>query len=448
MKRLLSIMGGLLGLLALGALAVALALTFGGLRRDVKPASQAFQSPIETPTQPPYPPPATPTPPGPPATPTVVPTPVPRCTFATRPVPAEPGPPLDAYHFSEPQVVLTHTSAIGIVGWLPDGRRLLITRLTSDQSREYIETFDVQTEELQRYGEWHGFSVSFNPKPVWLASEQAVAFADKWVLYIGRGEGTPVEEVVTGLAAPYLAASPDGRRVVFFLEVTKQQPQAFDMALAQRQPLPFTLPLMSPQDLPALGQREGPTPYQAAWHLDGNRIAFYNDTGFYLTDPATGQICEIDLGPHVDGKRWAVDAQWSPNGRYLAALTTVGDPVVRFIDLTLIDMHTGEYRHFDLGHQYLAAMTWVPNGHDLLVMAEADRWDTAGANQYDMYLVDAASGSSKQMLMEYPLIFSGAYGITWSPNGQEIALACPTLMPTESTIAEGRLCVISVEVRR
>ncbi len=61
MKRLLSIAGGLLGLLVLGALAVALALTFGGLRRDVKPASQAFQSPIETPTQPPYPPPELPT---------------------------------------------------------------------------------------------------------------------------------------------------------------------------------------------------------------------------------------------------------------------------------------------------------------------------------------------------------------------------------------------------
>lgn len=62
MKRLANIAAGLLGLLALGALVVALALTFGGLPRGAKPASQAFQSPIETPTQPPYPPPATPTP--------------------------------------------------------------------------------------------------------------------------------------------------------------------------------------------------------------------------------------------------------------------------------------------------------------------------------------------------------------------------------------------------
>lgn len=65
MRRFANIAGGLLGLLALGALVVALALMFGGLPREVKPASQAFQSPIETPTQPPYPPPAIPTPPGP-----------------------------------------------------------------------------------------------------------------------------------------------------------------------------------------------------------------------------------------------------------------------------------------------------------------------------------------------------------------------------------------------
>ncbi len=62
MRRLANIAGGLLGLLALGGLVVILALTFGGLQRGAKPASQAFQSPIETPTQPPYPPPATPTP--------------------------------------------------------------------------------------------------------------------------------------------------------------------------------------------------------------------------------------------------------------------------------------------------------------------------------------------------------------------------------------------------
>jgi hypothetical protein len=39
MKRILSIAGSLLGSLALGVLTVALALTFGGLRRGAEPVS-------------------------------------------------------------------------------------------------------------------------------------------------------------------------------------------------------------------------------------------------------------------------------------------------------------------------------------------------------------------------------------------------------------------------
>jgi len=81
MKRLLSIAGGLLGLLALGALVVALALLFGGLGRSTEPASQAFQSPIETPTQLPYPPSATPTRP-------LIPTIPPTVTRAPKPSPS------------------------------------------------------------------------------------------------------------------------------------------------------------------------------------------------------------------------------------------------------------------------------------------------------------------------------------------------------------------------
>jgi len=479
MKRLLNIIASLLGLLALGALLVALALSFGGQRQGPQPVSGVFQSPIETPTQPPYPPPQSPTPvpspsatatlppSRPPATPTrppsppprtptprpypppgtPAPTPVPRCTFAARPAPEVPGPSLDAYAFSEPRVVLTHTSAIGIAGWLPGGQRLLITRLIPNQPREYVETFNVQTGELQQYGERH----SVGAKPVWLTAERAVAFGDfsladrQFMLRINRGEGAPVEEAATGLAAPYLAVGPNGRRVVFFTKAAKEQPQAFDASQAQRQAFPFTLPLMPWQDLPTLGQQIGPEPYRAAWHPDGNRIAFYNDTGFFLADPATGQICEVDLGPHVDGKRWAVDARWSPNGRYLATLTTVGDSA-RFIDLTLIDTSTGERRHLDLGHQYLYAIAWAHNSRDLLVVAELGA-DERGSLQ-GLYVVNATTGDSRQILVDHQFIGAGFWGAAWSPTGQAIALACPTIMLTEPTIAEGRLCIIAVEVSR
>lgn len=85
MKRLVNTAAALLGLLVLGALAVALALTFSGLRRGAELALPSFQSPIETPTYPPpkptpvTPPPTIPPKPSlPPATNTLPPYPPPQ----------------------------------------------------------------------------------------------------------------------------------------------------------------------------------------------------------------------------------------------------------------------------------------------------------------------------------------------------------------------------------
>ncbi|MEM4414157.1 MAG: hypothetical protein QXD59_07765 [Candidatus Caldarchaeum sp.] len=344
---------------------------------------------------------------------------------------------MEAYQFSEPRVVLTHTSAIGIASWLPDGQRLLITRLLPGQPKESIETFNVRSGELQRYGERH----SLPGKPVWLAAHQAVAFADvasdqQVVLRISRGEMGSVETPVSGLAASFLAASPDGRQVVFFTQAAPNRPETLDPAQSQRTTLPVTLPLMS---------------YRISWHPQGHQIAFYNETGFYLADLPSGRICEVDLGFEESearyGKRWTFYAQWSSNGRYLAALTTIGPPPVHFIDLTLIDTSTEERRHLDLGLQYLYAIAWAPNSHDLLVVAEKGTNDS-GLVLHGLYLVNPATGDVRQMLADYQFVSTGAWGIAWSPTSQAIALACPVVTPKEQLMTEGRLCIVSVEVRQ
>ena len=415
------------------------------------PAWPGFQSPPATPTQPPSPP-ETPTKPSPTLAPTLTPlptkgpvatsTPVALCTFGP-PVPPEPGPSLDAYVFSEPSVVLTHTSGIGIIGWLPDGQNLLITRLSSNGSTESIRTFNVIERTEKGYGEWGGFSIGFNPKPVWLNAISAVAFADDMAdqqigLYIAQGDGSLPQVVVADLTYRFIAASPTGDRVVFFAQSAKGQPEIYNTSQEQVQTFPFQLPFT---------QRYGAGVYHAVWHPDGNRIGFYSNAGFYLADVNTGQICEIDLGTKYGGKRWAAGAQWSPNGHYLAALTTVGEPAVRFIDLTIIDMGSGEQRRLNLGHQYLHLITWSPNSRDLLVIAQTEPAQIKG-DSYSLYLVNANTGESRHMLSDHPFVFAGIWGVAWSPNGQEIALACPTTDPAGTTIREGQLCLISVEVGR
>jgi len=444
MKRMFSIAEGLLGLLVLVGLAVVLAMTLDQLQEGAQPGFQAFQSPLETPTLPPYPL---------PATPTVVPMPVPPCLFAGQPVPAEPGPPLETYRFSEPRVVLTHPSAIGIAGWLPDGQRLLITRLIPGQSREHVEVFDTHSGELQRYGERH----SLPGKPVWLAAHQAVAFADvapdnQVVLRISRGEAAPVETPVSGLAASFLEASPDGRRVVFF--TVQDRPEAYDGAHTQRQTLPFALPLTPWQKLSALGQLFGPELYRAAWHPNGNQIAFYNDTGFYLADLPSGQICELDLGFEKSearyGKRWAFDVQWSPNGRYLAMLTTVGDSPVGFSDLTILDTLTGKLRsmhperYIEPGRYYVTDLSWAPNSHDMAILVTV-KVDEMGASFDELYLTDITSGEFRPLVSSWD--FGGPWGgsLSWSYDGLKLAALCPRPSQTTPPVAENRLCIIPID---
>lgn len=430
MKRYLRLTGSVLGIAVLATLAIVFVLTLRGQQTKPQPIAQLLQSPIETPT---------------PAA--LAPTPIERCTFIASSASADPESSIDRYSFSEPQVVLTHTSAIGIAGWLPDGQRLLITRLIPPAlTNEYVDTIDATTGKLDSYGERHSFAA----RPVWLASGQAVAMTDlvnqDIVLRINREGGLSAVEPIPGLTSPSLAATSDGRHLAFLSKAADLRPQMFDTSLSQRQTLPFALPWISSTELLSLGQQDGPIPYQAAWPADGNRTAYYNDTGLYLVDLVASHMCEIDLGTQMDGKRWAVDVQWSPDGRYLAALTTVGDPIVRFIDLTVIDMRTGKTRLINLGRQYLAAFSWAPDSHHLVVLAEADR--SSRANQYDLYVVDAVTGDSRPVLPGNPLMFAGAYGIAWSPKGKAIAVACPDVDLTSGTISEGRLCIVGVEVKQ
>ncbi len=389
-----------------------------------------------------------PSPTSPPPTPTPL---APPCSFEASSAPQASASSLDAYVFAEPQVVLTHTESIVIFYWLPDGERLLIARGADPRPpEEYLDALNVQTGALQRLGEWNNYSGSYNIEPVWLDAEQAIVFGDsangQWGLYIGREQGAPAQEIVAGLASLHPAVSPDGQRVVFLPQTPANQPQILDIAQAQRQNLAFTLPVL-PDELAMQLHISRQDPYHMVWHPDGSRIAFYNNIGFYLTNLTTSQVCEIRFGAGEGiAKPWVVDAKWSPDGRYLAALTTVGEPAVKMIDLTILDMSTGETRRLDLGHEYLYNLSWSPNSRDLVIMAEADRYDPTRRNQYDLYLVDAATGDSRQMLAGHIFMFSGAYGAAWSPDGQEIALDCPTVNPAEGAIAKGHVCLISVEI--
>ena len=438
MKRILKLFGSLLGLLALAALVVVLTTTFWNLRGESQPGSSLFQSPIETPTQPPYPPPATPTPSGPPATPPVVPTPVPPCTFAGKSAPAEPGPPLETYQFAEPRVVLTHTSAIGIAGWLPDGQRLLITKEIPGTNRQVIEIFNARTGEEFVYAE----RLSLTGPPVWLSSPESVVFIDSTVeegdvLRLSDKSGGPVETLRTNLASPYLAADSAGKKVAILLRDQAARPAVMDLLEKRVQLFDVELPLSS------IGTLE--STYHATWNPKENQVAFYNDSGLYLFDAASERACQVALGLAglgERGPRWAYLAKWSPNGRYLAMITTSGRFPLEFSELTILDTVTGDLRtvqpkrHLHSGKYYVLDIDWAPDSTTIAARVAVTMKE--GVVYDGLYLMSASGIRQERQLPE--LTFTGAsagLSLSWSSNEKYLVLNCPTS-------DEGRLCQIAV----
>ena len=368
-------------------------------------------------------------------------------------------PELSDYVFGEPQIVLTHTSAIGIAGWLPDSERLLITRRIPGEPREYIETFNVQTGESQRYAERH----SLDSKPVWLEAQEAVAFVDSkrgegWSLRISRGEGQPIMTVATEMTSPFTSADPGGQSVILWPEGEGARPSIFDVEVSQARELGFELPLLSLEEMAALGQMGMPEPYRAAWHPDENRVAFYNDTGLHLADLSTGQVQEVDLGRIIEGKvetwpRWALDAKWSPDGRYLAMLTTVGDLPVSFSDLTILDTFTGELRsmhpeqYIEPGQYYVTDIAWAPNSQSVAIWAVVE--EREGVHWKGLYVVEVGTGQSRRMLPQ--TVFSGGdwgWNLAWFTDGRQLVANCPARNDTGLYLKEGRLCLITVTIQQ
>ena len=366
---------------------------------------------------------------------------IPMCTFDQRIISSTTESMLEAYVFSEPQVILTHTVAIRIVEWLPNNRQLLIKRQISDQtSREYIEVFNTQTGEIQRYGETRYSGA----EPTWLPAEQAVAYIDftpddQRTLYISHGEQA-IEDVDSNVVGRHLARMADGRQVIYFDATTKGQPQVFDLVQTQKASFQVDLRLPTIEATPPDYRAQ----YRIAVHPNETQIAFYNNNAFYLSDIASGQVCEIDLGMHSGRKQWAVSAHWSPDGRYLAAFVVIGKPIVPFIHLTLVDMLTGEQHLIDMNNDHLYALAWAPSSRDFLLLGQ----DPETEHRHELYLVDAVTGNTRLVLENYPFMFTAFHGVVWSSTGQTIALSCPIIDSMNSKVTQRQLCIITVGVKQ
>lgn len=387
MKQLLSVAGGLLALLVLVALVISLTLTFGGLQKEAKPVSQAFQSPIETPTSLPYPPPATPTPqptPHPTSTrPPEPPTRTPTPTFT----PAPPTPTREPLPTLIPGLQTFLYTTTGERG--PE-----IYRVQLDSTTRIIASsvYRVNTPELWRSRVYlEGLHPSPDGKRVavsWVYGEGGTFIS---ILNVNDGTLTSLfsEKAAIDQRAEFLDWSPEGDRILVLGGIDNPDlgGRAWFVDLDTGQ--------YTPVDISQVSDARQIT--SASFSPDGQAIVYAKSDCYQCGS----EIWRISVGQQgekqlllEDPELRVEDVLWSPDGRYIAFTQWretaefatgelwIADPQGD-IKRLLSPVTTGYYKRF--------TPVWSPDGRNVaFVLGKEPPFG-------DVYIADVSTGEVRQL---------------------------------------------------
>lgn len=365
--------------------------------------SAALQSPINTPTPTPQP-----IQPGP------TPTKVPLCApSVVDEQPSEHDAALDTPVFGDPQVILTDTAPIDIAAWMPDGRNLLVVRHIPGQSAQAIETFDIDTGRTVRYAE----AVTWTDQVFPLAQGRGVGFLDRSEtvqgqtsasvnLKVSRGPGQ-VQPTVYDVSFRTMAVDPHSASLVRYAlapggppALSPQAHQDFRVLTLPVDPYQWKYPTYFPDRVETGYSGDV---FQAAVRPDGSMVAFYADPYLFLYDTRTERACEVDLGVAENGQpRFTWDARWSPDGRYLAMLTSARFPgeLLPFADLTILDRITGELKHLNPSSRRMVTdFIWAPDTRHLIILGKES--SDQGLSLQRLFLIDALTNQANVVLDDF-----------------------------------------------
>lgn len=384
----------------------------------------------------------------------------PPCTFPLAQITATESAPKN-YTFSEPKVVLTAPGQIyDIIEWLPNNEQVLITvdqynmrETESDKLlRQSIELYNPETGESYLYAVRH----KIDEPPAWQAASNAVIYSDMNVIsrdkntnrlqftrqvWVSHGNPNGSQLLADNLPQFPLAVKPSGSELAY---LSDKQIVKRDASLQSILTAPFDL---SQWDYAKPRRNEIPVTYKMAWQPGTSLIFLHSEGGMqlgggytFILNADTGQVCELNVGG------WAVQARWSPNGRYLAILRAViSSYPVNLTDLVVLDAETEKLYSMQVvpqdagGKHYVDDFVWAPDNQHLLAVGSAYSFHDTGLPEIaGLYLVDFKLGQSTSILPSYKFYASmGGDNLAWSPDGSKLLIRCPTMQ-------EDRVCLISV----
>ena len=267
----------------------------------------------------------------------------PQCQFGPGPTPEVGETLLDDYTFSEPQIVLTSTSGINLVKWLPDNQRILITNEIPGQNQQTIELFNPQSRERQIYA----IRQRIDEPPAWFPELNAVIYPVMNILsidqtnhryeftrqvWISQGSPENAQLIADNLSNFYVAVKQGDNQIAYLAD---QQLIMRNASLEVSQVVEFDSTRWE-----YLSATYPPPIYEMAWRPGSSQVVIYSngDSGGYtfLLDTNSGQVCELDLGG------WALVVRWSSDGRYLAVARSQGTLPIDFSDLVVLDTVSGK----------------------------------------------------------------------------------------------------------
>lgn len=412
------------------------------LLRWIVPSQTGQPVPVEpssSATPNPYPPPIGSTP-----TPTATPITYPICQFPPQ-VPPEGNPVsnLDQFKFSDPQIVRNNEIVFGILDWTPNSEGLIysVKHINQQDGTQSVELLNIKDNTSIVYGKAIDFwDFSSYGSALWIDSIQAIAYLqsagnNKKYLTISN----PYEQKIipTPIAGVGFSRDLDGKLLLFYDNASSKL-MSFDLKNDTEVSVSSRLEFPSPSVGFWKNYRISPRP-------NANQWVVYNNVGSYIIEIDSQKLCEINFGSRGKSKLWAEQIQWSPDGRYLAAIVTIGQPTVPFLDLMVVDTWTGNRWLLDLGGKFVSAFSWSPNSRNLIAIAGIVRQQSQEINTEEMILVDVMTQSNTRILPNFLFVSGTGYsGISWSPNGKIIAMDFKTNIPGTNNY-RGQLSLVKVE---
>ncbi len=337
---------------------------------------------------------------------------------------------LEQISFGSPRVVLTDTLGFRIVGWISGDDVLIQRDIKPGGHGEAIEIFNVKTGEVGRLVEGRIWG-----KPIWSPWAKAVAYLlyneeEEVMELVWQPVGGEAEVIGSGAYQPVVLA-PEGKGVMAYSPEEGKLVGKVVTPSEERVELAFSS--FAPP-APGCGWK-----YDTAVSPGGEWQAVYNCEHFLLVDVGRGVIQEVDLGERLGQKRWALDAQWSPDGEKLVIIATIDrlPNSIRF--LLLLDPKTERVREISVSRPFVIYHAdWAPSGRFLLLSGAIDYKE--GFAVVEHRLLDVFTGQERKLNLFPSDPLTGA-SFAWSPDGRKLMVNC-----TRPGLSA--LCTIPVEVRR